>query len=205
MAMPTLSQDDWTVAKLHALPDDGNRYEIIDGVLHVTPSPSFAHQGVIGELFLRLKPYAEPLGIGVMFSPADIQYSERTVVQPDLFAFRNPTNTAPRTWDDVQPLLLAVEVVSPSTQRRDRGVKRELFQAQGVPEYWVLDAFRRQIERWRPASTAAEVLTTSLAWQPNPTHEPLIVDLVSFFRRVTGDGAIPSARENDDARTDIGR
>ncbi len=205
MAMPILSQDDWTVAKLHALPDDGNRYEIIDGVLYVTPSPSFAHQGVIGELFLRLKPYAEPLGIGVMFSPADIQYSERTVVQPDLFAFRNPANTAPRSWHDVQPLLLAVEVVSPSSRRRDQGVKRELFQAHGVPEYWVLNASRRQIERWRPAASAAEVLTTSLLWQPHATREPLNVDLVSFFRRVTGDGAIPAAYENGDARTDIGR
>ncbi len=205
MAMPTLSQNDWTVAKLHALPDDGNRYEIIDGVLYVTPSPAAPHQWVLMHLFNEIAPYARAIGITVLWSPADIQYSERTVVQPDLFAFSNSSDTAPRTWDDVQPLLLAVEVLSPSSRRRDRGVKRALFQAQGVPEYWVLDASRRQIERWRPASTAAEVLTTSLAWQPHPTHEPLIVDLVSFFRRVTGDGAIQAAYENGDARTDIGR
>ncbi len=194
MATPNLSQDDWTVAKLHALPDDGNRYEIIDGVLHVTPSPAAGHQWVLLKLYDEIAPYARAIGITILLSPADIKYSERTVVQPDLFAFSNPSDTAPRTWDDVQPLLLAVEVVSPSTRRRDRGVKRELFHAEGVPEYWVLDASRRQIERWRPASTAAEVLTASLAWQPHPTHEPLIVDLVSFFRRVTGDGRAPTAR-----------
>ena len=205
MAMPMLSQGDWTVAKLHALPDDGNRYEIIDGALYVTPSPSFAHQGVIGELFLRLMPYAEPRGIGVMFSPADIQYSERTVVQPDLFAFRNPTNTATRTWADVQPLLLAVEVISPSSRRRDRSVKRRLFQAQGVPEYWVIDAARRQIERWRPAANEAEVLTSSLSWHPLPAHEPLNLDLVAFFTRVAGERVHRPTREDGNASADTRR
>ena len=205
MAMPILSQDDWTIAKLHALPDDGNRYEIIDGVLHVTPSPAAGHQWVLMKLYDEIAPYARPLGITILWSPADIQYSERTVVQPDLFAFRNPTDAAPRTWADVHPLLLVVEVVSPSSRRRDRVIKRRLFQAQGVPEYWVLDASHGQIERWRPGSTVAEVLTTSLSWQPLATHAPLSVDLVAFFTRVSDDGVVRPPGECDDAGGDMRR
>ena len=178
---------DWTVARLHALPDDGNRYEIIDGVLHVTPSPTSGHQWVLQELFLRLLPYARAIGLDVMMSPADIQYSELTVVQPDLFAFRNPTGTAPRSWADVQPLLLAVEVVSPSSRRRDLGVKRRLFQAEGVQEYWVVDSARREIERSTPESELVETLTVELIWQPDATSAPLVLDLREFFRRITGD------------------
>jgi len=178
---------DWTVARLHALPDDGNRHEIIDGVLHVTPSPTSGHQWMLQELLLRLLPHARAIGLDVMLSPADIQYSERTVVQPDLFAFRNPSGTAPRSWADVQPLLLAVEIVSPSSRRRDRGVKRRLFQAQGVREYWVVDAARREIERSTPESEQVELLTVELIWQPDATSEPLVLDLREFFRRVTGD------------------
>jgi Uma2 family endonuclease len=205
MAIPILSHDDWTVAQLHALPDDGNRYEIIDGVLYVTPSPAAPHQWVLMHLFNEIAPYARAIGVTVLWSPADIQYSERTVVQPDLFAFRNPTHTAPRTWADVQPLLLAVEAISPSSRRRDRGVKRRLFQAQRVPEYWVLDASRRTIERWRPDATAAEVLTTGLSWQPLPTHEPVLLDLVAFFTRVSADGVTRPPSENDDAGADMRR
>jgi len=178
---------DWTIARLHALPDDGNRYEIIDGVLHVTPSPTAGHQWVLRHLFARLLPYAEQIGLDVLFSPADIQYSERTVVQPDLFAFRNPNGTAPRSWANVQPLLLALEVVSPSSRPRDRGVKRRLFQTEGVQEYWVVDAARREIERTTPESAQVATLTVELSWQPDATSAPLVLDLREFFRRVNGD------------------
>jgi len=188
MATPSIATShDWTVARLHALPDDGNRYEIIDGVLHVTPSPTSGHQWALGQLFARLLPYARQIGLDVMLSPADIQYSERTVVQPDLFAFRNPSDIAPRSWADVQPLLLAIEIVSPSSRRRDRGVKRRLFQTEGVQEYWVVDAARRAIERTTPESEQVEVLTVDLIWQPDATSAPLVLDLREFFRRVTGD------------------
>ena len=188
--MATRSLDtshDWTVARLHALPDDGNRYEIIDGVLHVTPSPTSGHQWALQELFLRLLPYARAIGLDVMMSPADLQYSERTVVQPDLFAFHNPTGTAPRSWTEVQPLLLAVEIVSPSSRRRDRGLKRQLFQTQGVREYWVVDAARREIERATPESEQVELLAVDLIWQPDATSARLVLDLREFFNRVAGD------------------
>lgn len=170
---------DWTVARLHALPDDGNRYEIIDGVLYVTPAPAAPHQWVLCNLLEILRPYARTLGLSVLLSPADIEYSERTLVQPDLFVFSNPSGTAPQSWPAVQPLWLAAEALSPSTRRRDRTVKRDLYLREGVPEYWVVDPFTRAIERWRLDGSAQYDVT--MAWQPVASHAPLQIDVAALF------------------------
>ena len=182
--MPSVSQNDWTIAKLHALPDDGNRYEIIDGALFVTPAPCLVHQGAIGELYLQLAPYAKTVSMEAMISPADIQYSPRTVVQPDLFVFRRVPGKPAKDWADVQPLVLAVEVLSRSTRRRDRTIKRELYQAQGVPEYWIVDTDARAVERWRPDSTEPEVVRDTLVWQPSSERGPLQLVLPTFFSAI---------------------
>lgn len=171
---------DWTVARLHALPDDGNRYEIIDGVLYVTPAPAAPHQWVLGNLYGVLRPYAHAVGLSVLFAPADIEYSGRTLVQPDLFAFANPSGEAPRTWADVQPLVLALEALSPSTRRRDRTVKRDLYLREGVPEYWVVDPFARVIERY--TRDGVERFDTRMTWHPVAAHPPLNLDVAAVFR-----------------------
>ncbi len=103
-----MSSNDWTVAKLHALPDDGNRYEIIDGALFVTPTPRDVHQRAALVLYDPLKSYANAVGMDVMPLLADIQYSARTLVQPDLFVFRNPPGNSVADWVGVQPLQLVV-------------------------------------------------------------------------------------------------
>ncbi len=187
MGMSSAPQTDWTIERLHDLPEDGNRYEIIDGELFVTPSPRLVHGIAAFELAVILRPYARSMGMDVLLSPADIQYSERTVVQPDVFVFRRGPDRPMKDWADVQPLQLAIEVLSPSTSRRDRTVKRDLYQTQGVPEYWIVDIDARVIERWLPDSTVAELLTTSLAWQPVSVHAPLHIDLIEYFRSVHGD------------------
>jgi len=175
---------DWTVARLHALPDDGNRYEIIGGVLYVTPAPRMVHQRALRELYDLLSPYAKAAGLDVLWSPADIQYSESTVVQPDLFGFARVPGKPMRDWPDLQPLSLVVEVLSRSTRTRDRTVKRALYQAQGIPEYWIIDTDARVVERWRPESTAAECLAQSLVWQPVASVAPLEIDIVAYFAAV---------------------
>ncbi len=187
MGMSSASQTDWTVDRLHDLPDDGNRYEIIDGVLYVTPSPRFLHQAALRDLSELLRPYAKARELDVMCLTADIRYSNRTLVQPDLFVYPRAPRKPIREWADVQPLQLVVEALSPSTRRRDRTVKRGLYQAQGVPEYWIVDIDARVIERWRPDSTVAEIFTTTVAWQPVAGHEPLHIDLTEYFRIVHGD------------------
>lgn len=184
MALPSALHDDWTVEKLHALPDDGNRYEIIDGVLYVTHAPRFVHQAVLRELSEVLRPFARGVGLDVLCLAADIQYSDRTLVQPDLFVYPRAPGKSIRDWRDVQPLQLVVEVLSRSTQRRDRTVKRDLYQRQNIPEYWIVDADTRTVEWWRPDSTNVELSTDVLCWHPQPMHEPLCIDLAAFFRQV---------------------
>src|SRR5690606_21105253 len=85
MGMPAL-QNDWTVERALALPEDGNRYEVLDGELFVTPAPSWTHQSVLGELYSPLRAYVKANQLGwALFSPADLVFSNRRLVQPDLF------------------------------------------------------------------------------------------------------------------------
>ena len=90
MAMPVAARSDWTVQMLDALPDDGQRYEIIDGELIVTPAPADLHQLVLGELHARVHAYLRGTLVGkVLFSPADVRHGDRTRnrVRPDLSSF----------------------------------------------------------------------------------------------------------------------
>ncbi len=187
MGMASVSHNNWTVAKLHALPDDGKRHEIIDGVLYVTPSPAWSHQVLLSRLFLLIGPYCQSVGIDAYFSPADLRSSERTVVQPDLFVVPRIEGEPIREFPRTSSLLLVVEALSRSTARRDRTIKRELYQSQGVPEYWIVDGGARAIERWRPGLDAPEILQHTLVWHPVPAHEPLEVDLPDYFRRALGE------------------
>jgi len=175
---------DWTVARLHTLPDDGKRYEIIDGVLHVTPSPRYAHQRAVVTLFESLQPYARALDFSVMPLSGDVRYSDRTLVVPDTFVFRDSPDARVRDWSGVHPVQLVVEVLSRSTRTRDRTVKRALYQAQGIPEYWIIDTDARVVERWRPDSNAAERLAQSVSWQPAASAAPLEIDVVAYFAAV---------------------
>jgi Uma2 family endonuclease len=123
MAMPH-ARTDWTVEKLHELPDDSNRYEVIDGALLVSPSPSAVHQRAAGRLHLILAPYASGLSLEVFVAPAAITWSPTTEVQPDLLAVALVNGRLVERFDDVKELALAVEVLSPSTTRTDRFTKR---------------------------------------------------------------------------------
>src|SRR4051812_131621 len=126
MSMPMLEQQ-WTVADLQDLPDDGNRYEVIDGELLVTPAPSLDHQRAILGLSDLLRACLNPRRLGeVIISPADVVFSARRGVQPDLFVIPLLV-PRPKRVEPGMPLLLAVEVLSPSTGRADRVKKRRLY------------------------------------------------------------------------------
>jgi Uma2 family endonuclease len=188
MGMPALPTDGWTVDMLATLPDDGNRYEIIDGLLLVTPSPVRLHQRAVWELMGFLRPYLKEVGeLEALASPADIRSGARTSVQPDVFVVRLQGGESDREWPDLRNLLLAVEVISPSSARADRHQKRRLYQREGVPEYWIVDLDSRMIERWRPADDRPEILTERLEWRPDAAGSPLTIDLGDFFRSVFGE------------------
>ncbi|MBK9410344.1 MAG: Uma2 family endonuclease [Gemmatimonadetes bacterium] len=185
--LPDRSRRDWTVDELRALPDDGNRYEVVDGELLVTPAPSWLHQDAVGELFLLLAPYARRNDLHCIIAPAEVRFSPNRVVQPDVFVVPFIGGRKPARLDDVHRLILAVEVLSPSSARADRHSKRHLYQSQSVPEYWIVDPANRFVERWRPGDDAPEVLLDSLTWTPREGGEPLVIDLAAYFRRVHGE------------------
>jgi len=184
MVMPAATDSRyWTPDEVWALPDDGNRYECIDGVLLVTPSPTWSHQRTLMRLSLIIAPYVAAQRLGeALASPADIQLNVGNLVQPDLFVI--PALAIGRTagaWTDVRDLLLAVEVLSPSTARYDRTLKRRHYQRSMVGEYWIVDAASHLVERWRPDDERPEIITESLVWQPTGASEALVIDLTALF------------------------
>ena len=183
----SLLHTDWTVDRALALPADGNRYEVLDGSLFVTPAPSWTHQSAIERLFPVLAEHVRRNHLGwVKLSPADIVFSPRRLVQPDIFVVPWRADGEPRSWAEVTTLLLAIEVLSPATARADRHRKRLIYQEEGVGEYWIVDCDARLVERWRPSDTRAEVLTETLAWQPRGDVPALRISLPEFFAEVLG-------------------
>lgn len=136
-----------TFADLQRMPDDGNRYELYDGELCVVPSPMPRHQVVVQRLFLALHEFERREGGHVFLAPFDIVLSEYNVVEPDLISFGPKSAAKIRLDEHVRfPPDLAIEVLSPSTARNDRGRKRDLMARYKVPEYWVVDPHKKHIE-----------------------------------------------------------
>ena len=181
MAMPAPNTQ-WTAEMVRAIPDDGNRYEVLDGELFVTPAPGFGHQDVLAKLFMLVYPYVERHRIGwTLWSPADIEFSPNTLLQPDLFVVPDLGIGKPRSWQDITTLLLAVEALSPTTARADRFKKRPIYQRHRVGEYWILDTDAKLIERWRPPDERPEVISDVLRWEPKPGVAPLLIKLDAIF------------------------
>ncbi len=188
MVMPITwpRQGEWTVEQMWELvpDDDGNRYEVIDGVLYVTPSPAYDHQDALGILYLPLRQYLKRYPVGwLRFSPADVRFGPKRGVQPDLYVAPLVEGRRPRRWQEITHLVLVMEILSPSTASYDRGVKWRLYQ-EVADEYWIVDIQARRIERWRPGDERPAILETAITWHPAGAGEPLTLDLPSFFREV---------------------
>jgi Uma2 family endonuclease len=178
MAMPAIRRR-WTpeaVRSLNAATASWPRYELIEGELLVTPSPGDPHQLAIGELFLLISPYVDQQEPGLTFlSSSDVTLRADCVAQPDLYV--TPASQA-------ESLLLAVEVVSPSSVRTDRVTKRDFYMDSGVAEYWVVDIDARIVERWMPSASTPAVEQATLTWMPGGAAQPLQINVADFFARV---------------------
>ena len=176
----------WTVEDLEHLPDDGQRYEVLDGELLVTPAPTLDHQDAIARLHLLLAPYLAEQRCGhAVLAPADVVFSPRRGVQPDLFVIPLADGRRPKRVDP-RRVLLAVEVLSPSTARVDRVMKRRVYREEGVREYWTVDLDARVIERSTPASEHVEVLVDRLEWYPEGASMPLVIEIEQYFEESLG-------------------
>jgi Uma2 family endonuclease len=176
----------WTAEMVRALPDDGNRYEVVDGELLVTPSPARRHQGVLWRLQVALATYLKSVDMvdaGVT-SPADISWAGDILVQPDLFVVAPAEARA--AWPGIQTLLLVVEVLSPGTARADRNRKRLAYQRHNVGCYWIVDHEHATVEIWRPGDTAPTLERERVLWQITP-HAPLLeISLTELFAEMPG-------------------
>ncbi len=135
MAVMPREAYDWTVDDLEDLPDDGLQYELVDGILLVSPAPIPIHQAVVGELFVLLRQSC-PKHLKVFVAPLDWQPDRFTSLQPDVLVVAREDIGAQNI---TRPLPLAVEVLSPSTRRKDRVLKFSKYADSGVRSYWVVD------------------------------------------------------------------
>ncbi len=185
MAMPAIVlRTDWTVDDLESLPQDGSRYEIIDGELLVSPSPRVRHQWAAAKLYDQLRSFVEPARIGYLFSsPVNVEYGPRTHLEPDMSVVPAVLGKLPETVEAAGGPLLVIEILSPSTARYDRVKKRPVYQRQGV-EYWIVDIDARVIERWMPDDTRPEIASETLVWAPKGCEAPFSLDVAAYFRAV---------------------
>lgn len=145
--VPGPPQGRWTYADYARLPDDGQRYEVIDGVLYMTPAPGTEHQGVSARLVTFLMLHVELQGQGRVFAaPTDVELAPGFVVQPDVLvisADRLHLITPSRISG---PPDLVVEVTSPGTAGYDRREKQDAYARAGAPEYWIVDPHAQTVE-----------------------------------------------------------
>lgn len=134
-----------TVADLAELPDDGHRYELIDGTLIVTPSPSVPHQRAVGTMHVELRSRCLA-NLEVMLAPLDITFSDSTVLQPDLLVGTRESLAGRKM---VGGPVLAIEVLSPSTRLIDLKLKFAAYEREGTRAYWVVDPLVPSITGWQ--------------------------------------------------------
>jgi Uma2 family endonuclease len=164
MALTDACPEPFTYAQLVRLReklDDHNRYEIVDGDLQVTPAPAPEHQWVSGHFYRLLSTHVWDQGIGMVFSaPLDVMFTDYNVVEPDIvyITAEQIERIGRRGIEDAPTLVL--EVLSPSTTARDRGIKHDLYQRQGVPHYWLAHPTRRTLEVRELRQDHYELMTT---------------------------------------------
>ena len=200
----------WTSADLVRLPDDGNRYEVLDGELFVTPQARYQHQRIATRLVLALEPYCARHALGGVVGPGAVVFGKNEL-QPDVQVVPGAEPSVHMEWKDLPTPLLVAEVVSDSTERRDFGKKRDAYVRIGIPTYWVIDAEHRRVHVWTsadltrgggatapvkhvaaipgdrvtamPADSEPTIITDVLRWQPRADVPPLEIPLEAFLPR----------------------
>jgi Uma2 family endonuclease len=136
----------WTYEDLLALPEDGRRYEIIEGELYELPAPSLDHAMILANLVLLLGPLVRSLGGTFFFAPLDVFFQGADPVQPDILAILPGWGGELRSRGPEGAPDLVIEVLSPSNRGRDLLTKRALYGRAGVREYWIVDPAARSVE-----------------------------------------------------------
>jgi Uma2 family endonuclease len=178
MAM-AISIPRYTLADLERFPNDGNRYELLDGVLIVTPSPSNAHQIIVNRLQYRLTQAVTVPGDAQVVGPGAITVPPRTQLEPDILVYpaRYPIDSK---WEEIDEHWLAVEVLSWSSRVYDREIKRDAYIALGVPEVWLVDRWSKVVEVSR-ARGPGEIVRDVLHWSVPALGRQVEISLTEVF------------------------
>ncbi len=168
---PDRIDGEWTVDDLETLPDDGLRYEIIDGILQVSPSPVPVHQRAVLRLGMALTA-ACPAGFEVFLAPLDWQPDLRTSLEPDVLVVPKEA-VGPKNITGT-PALVG-EVLSPSTARIDRTLKFSRYAEGGIGQYWLVDPAVPSIQIYALRGQTYELIAEGVADEPVSVDAPLIV------------------------------
>jgi Uma2 family endonuclease len=181
------SRQRWSYAEFARLPSEGStRYEVIDGELAMTPAPTSGHQEALTELVSHLNVFVREHALGrVLVGPVDVLFGEGDYLEPDLVFVRTDRLELVSERGVEGPPDLVVEILSPSTAHRDRGVKLARYRHFAVPEYWVVDLAARAVEVWRleQGMEVPEVVSAGerLEWTPIPGSPTLELDPTMFL------------------------
>lgn len=177
-----ISVPHYNVDDLGRFPDDGNRYELLDGVLLVTPAPRAVHQIVASRIAAILGAALQRTGHAHVVGPGAIVLLPLTQLQPDILVY--PARFSPSTdWAEITEHWLVVEVLSRSSRVYDREFKRDAYFALGVPEVWLVDVRDRSVEVSR-ARGAGEVVRDELRLHVPALDVVVPIDLSEVFAGV---------------------
>jgi len=145
--IPGPPQGSWTYDDYAAIPYDGNRYEIVNGVLIMTPAPTPEHQDIVGEIYSALRTCIKLARLGRVFTgPIDVVLESKNVFQPDVVVVLNEHLERIQAKKIVGAPDLVVEIASYSTAAIDRLIKYEKYAHAGIPEYWIVRPERHTVE-----------------------------------------------------------
>lgn len=168
----------YTVDDLDAFPEDGNRYELLDGMLLVTPMAGNAHQVVCARLMGMLWEVAGRTGEAHVVGPGVIRVPPTLHLEPDILVY--PSRYAPGTlWEKIPDHWLAVETLSRSSRVYDREFKRDAYLALGVNDVWLVDTRARSIEVFR--HDYSETVFDTLRWRVPELNRIVAIDLNEVF------------------------
>ena len=182
--MTTTTSLRWTSADIEALPDDGKRYEVIDGELYVSKQPHCYHQLSCSNANTLLGVWSRTAGLGLVMTAPGLIFDDDDDVAPDLVWISNTRMSAALEPDGKLHMApeLVIEVLSPghSNERRDREAKRKLYSRRGVQEYWIIDWRSRQIQVYRRDNAQLTLNATML--EPDSLSTPLLPGFSCFVR-----------------------
>lgn len=145
--MVTIVDPKLTYEDLRKMPDDGKRYELIDGEVYMMPTPTTSHQRTLGNLLFALGSLVEERDLGeVLAAPTDVVFGERTAVQPDLLYIASDRASIVTELNVQGAPNLVIEVLSPSNAAFDRETKLQVYARAGVPELWYVDPETESVE-----------------------------------------------------------